>query len=342
MNSCEVLSKVSVVIPFKNSEAVLRRCLEAIYASNVLPYEVIAVNDHAEDASVCIAESFPCKLLNNIDNYGVSSARNLGAEKASGDIILFVDSDIMLKKDSIEKLLFCYNSFDIDGAVGVLSGDIEFSGFCSQYKNLWMRYTYLRLQGTFPPFYSSVASIKKTVFEKTEGFLEKYRKPDIEDTDFGNHLFECGCVVRLCPEVEVVHVKEYSFLQLVTTNLRRGVGLSRFFGGGSPALLYSNIRDVVQGKRRVVTSVPRFFLYSFFVEFMLWTSSLWSLFRGGNALGLFLLGWFLTDCANFPWLYYLARERGLMFAFKASLFVPVEVFTSIVSGVAGVLIPRSR
>jgi len=341
MTHCEDLPKISVVIPFKNSEAVLHRCLAAIYDSSSLPYEVIVVDDHAEDGSVGIAESFPCILLHNTNNYGVASARNLGADEASGDIILFIDSDIMLKKNTIEKLLLCYKRFDMDGAVGVLSADIEFSGFYSQYKNLWMRYTYLRMQGEFPPFYSSVASIKRTAFEKTDGFSEKYRKPDVEDTDFGNHLFECDCVVRLCPEVEVVHIKEYSFLQLVTTNLKRGVGLSRVFGGGSPALLYSNIRNVLHGERKIVTSVPLFFLCSFFVEFVVWTWALWRLSQGENAFVLFVAGWFLTDFANFPWLRYLARERGVLFALKACLFVPVEVFTSIVSGILGVLTPCS-
>jgi len=326
--------KIYIIIPFKNSETVIKRSLQSIYESNIEPYEVIAVNDHSDDASVKIVKSFPCRLLNNSEKYGVSSARNLGAKKASGDILLFIDSDIVLKKNTLEKLHECYENFEIDGVVGLLAEKTEFDGFYSQYKNLWMRYTYILLKDKFPPFYSSIASIHKKDFLEAGGFMESYCKPSVEDTVFGNKLFESGYKIRLCPEVEVLHIKEYSFSPLITTDLKRGAGLTKFFLGNSPFL---NLFALISGKKKIITSVPSFFFLSFFIEFVFLALSILEVFRGNPLSSLYFLiaGWILTNISNYKWLAYLKKVKGGVFSIKAFFFIPVEVFFSMLAGILG-------
>ena len=89
--------KYSVIIPVYNSEKTIKRCVESITLQNRPDVEIIIINDGSADESESI-----CKALqnehNNIvyihkENGGVSSARNLGLSVATGEFVMFVDSD---------------------------------------------------------------------------------------------------------------------------------------------------------------------------------------------------------------------------------------------------------
>lgn len=89
--------KYSVIIPVYNSEKTLRRCVDSLLGQNYNDAEIILVNDGSSDASdeICreYAKNNPCIRYVSKRNGGVSSARNAGLDIASGEYILFVDSD---------------------------------------------------------------------------------------------------------------------------------------------------------------------------------------------------------------------------------------------------------
>ena len=92
--------KVSIIIPVYNASLTLNECLGAIFDSSFKDFEVIVVSDNSSDNSVEIAKTYNCKILELKENRGPSFARNKGAEIAESDILLFLDSDIILKKNS--------------------------------------------------------------------------------------------------------------------------------------------------------------------------------------------------------------------------------------------------
>ena len=113
---------LSIVIPVFNSEKTISVCLESIF--NDLPtfqYEIIAINDGSSDNSLEILETFQKKYVEKIkiitqENRGVSEARNQGIKEASGEWLMFVDSDDFLSKGwskIIEKHLKTENQFVI-------------------------------------------------------------------------------------------------------------------------------------------------------------------------------------------------------------------------------------
>lgn len=90
--------KVSVIIPVYNVEKYLRRCLDSVVNQNFNDYEVIIVNDGSTDNSLSIAEEYKKNypdLVNVIsqENKGLGAARNSGIDVATGEYLLFVDSD---------------------------------------------------------------------------------------------------------------------------------------------------------------------------------------------------------------------------------------------------------
>lgn len=91
------LGKISVIIPVYNVEAYLERCLNSILCNTYSNLEVICVNDGSTDNSLEILEKIAktdvrVKILNK-KNGGVSSARNAALKVATGEFIVFVDSD---------------------------------------------------------------------------------------------------------------------------------------------------------------------------------------------------------------------------------------------------------
>lgn len=85
---------ISVVIPTYNRCELLRRALLSVFSQSLLPAEVIVIDDGSNDnTKVMIHKEFPEVRYHRQENFGVSSARNLGIQKATGDWIAFLDSD---------------------------------------------------------------------------------------------------------------------------------------------------------------------------------------------------------------------------------------------------------
>lgn len=100
--------KISVVVPIYNVEKYIERCLDSILAQTYSDFELILVDDGSPDKSGDIAEEYAkkdtrVKALHK-PNGGLSSARNYGIVRASGEYICFVDSDDWVEPTYLEEL----------------------------------------------------------------------------------------------------------------------------------------------------------------------------------------------------------------------------------------------
>lgn len=101
--------KVSVIIPVYNVEQYVDRCLASVESQTYQDAEIIIVNDGSTDRSLDIVEKFVSGNKNFVcyttKNSGLGGARNFGLSKASGDYIVFLDSDDYIEKDCLEKFV---------------------------------------------------------------------------------------------------------------------------------------------------------------------------------------------------------------------------------------------
>ena len=100
------MPKISVIVPVYNVEKYLRRCLESIKNQTFMDWEAICVNDGSPDDSAQILNAFEkldarFKVVNK-ENGGLSDARNVGMQYATGDYVLFVDSDDFIHPQTME------------------------------------------------------------------------------------------------------------------------------------------------------------------------------------------------------------------------------------------------
>ena len=99
---------ISIIIPFKNSAATLKRCIDSVRKQTYKNIEIILINNNSNDLSKKIAthalkKDTRIKLFNEKKG-GVSSARNLGIKKSKGDQIFFIDSDDFISKKTLKEL----------------------------------------------------------------------------------------------------------------------------------------------------------------------------------------------------------------------------------------------
>lgn len=103
------MPKFSVIIPVYNAEKNLCQCVNSLLEQNYDDYEIILINDSSTDSSLSICKNIEANndrvlVIDQKENQGVSAARNQGIEYASGEYILFVDSDDFVDKCYFETL----------------------------------------------------------------------------------------------------------------------------------------------------------------------------------------------------------------------------------------------
>ncbi len=110
--------KASIIIPVYNVEFQLRRCLDSVLYQKYENIEIILVNDGSTDNSLKICNEYCLKdsriILINKLNGGLSSARNAGIERASGNIIFFIDSDDWVSDDFCSCTISAFLKHDVD------------------------------------------------------------------------------------------------------------------------------------------------------------------------------------------------------------------------------------
>ncbi len=304
--------RISVVIPTHNGARTLADCLTALRASSLLPNEIIVVDDASTDDSAQIAERFQCCVIRLPENVGAARAKNRGAHAATGDILFFTDDDVMVARDALARLAENFADAQIAGMVGLLDAQIPFTNFASNFKNLWMRFTYERVpRENIGLFYTSIAAMRRDIFLQLGGFDENYRGASItEDTEFGQRAWAAGYSIRLDERVTAEHHKRYTLAEVLRTDFLR-----------ARALMLMRLR---KWRQRFYTSVPLFYQLAvpiLFVALVCLALAFFSPLFFVAGVALLFIFYFLF----LPWFIYLARQRGIGFALLAALFQPMDV-----------------
>lgn len=102
---------VSVIIPCYNVEAYIEKTIDSLYAQTYQNFEVVFINDGSTDETITFLqkcyEKWPERTqIITVENGGLSQARNLGIEKATGKFVIFLDGDDYIENDYVETLYF--------------------------------------------------------------------------------------------------------------------------------------------------------------------------------------------------------------------------------------------
>lgn len=212
---------ITIIIPVYNGERFLDRCLDAIFASNYRSFEVLVVNDCSTDNSVAICESKGARVISTSRQSGPAAARNMAAEVARGEVLMFVDADVVVKPDTVELMADRFTTRpELSAVFGSYDDDPAEPNFLSQYKNLQHHFVHQTSQPEASTFWSGLGAMRRDVFLEHKGFdCEKFAVPSIEDIDLGFRLRRAGHKILLDREIQAKHLKRWEVVSHIRTEI---------------------------------------------------------------------------------------------------------------------------
>ncbi|HKR00653.1 MAG TPA: glycosyltransferase [Pyrinomonadaceae bacterium] len=221
---------ISVIVPVHNGGPNFRLCLDALLASTPPPSEIIVVDDASTDGSAATADDYGVSVFRLARRSGPAAARNHGARQASGEILLFVDADVLLRPESVEHVAAAFRKdLDLAAVFGSYDDAPAEQNFLSQYKNLFHHFTHQQSSTAASTFWAGCGAVRRDVFLRAGGFdQERYDRPAIEDLELGYRLTDSGHKILLDKRLQVKHLKCWDIKSLLRADIfNRAVPWSR-------------------------------------------------------------------------------------------------------------------
>lgn len=212
---------ISVIIPVHNGEKFLPGCLDALLANSYRERELIVVDDCSTDRSVNISREKGALVFATPRQSGPGAARNLGAQKARGEVLLFIDADVVVKPDTLERVAADFmDQPEIAAVFGSYDDEPGEKNFISQYKNLFHRFVHQQARSQAETFWAGCGAVRRDAFMSLNGFdAERYPRPAIEDIELGYRLRRNGYHILLDKELQAKHLKRWNLRSMLHADI---------------------------------------------------------------------------------------------------------------------------
>jgi GT2 family glycosyltransferase len=222
--------RVSIIVPVYNNPLDLRECLTTLQASAGPDSEIIVVDDASTDETSSVAAGLGVCGLRLTTNSGPAAARNYGAQHARGDILFFVDADVVVAPDVLPRVLeqFAERS-DLSAIFGSYDARPRAHGVVSRYRNLLHHFVHQHGNPEASTFWAGCGAIRRSVFQELGGFdATRFPRPSIEDIELGYRLRQAAHRILLDKALQVTHLKRWTLWSVIRTDiLCRAVPWSR-------------------------------------------------------------------------------------------------------------------
>ncbi len=230
--------------------------------------EIIIVDNNSSDKSVSITKEImhDCKIIENKTNIGFAAASNIGAENASGELLLFLNPDVKLDSDAIAELISAYETEKTVGAISARMrfDDTSFQATCRQFPGLSnllfsrgsviSRLTGVQKTYTLPDYErnSEVPAVAGTALMIRKNLFMEIGKFDqrfflyMEDTDLCLRLTTSGMKNYFCPKSGGVHFwAEGSDPGWIKREWHHHLSMTKYFFKNSNSLLIKAVIPVL-------------------------------------------------------------------------------------------------
>jgi GT2 family glycosyltransferase len=197
---------LAVVVPATDTPPTLTRCLAAIRAAGDPADEVVVVDAPA--------------------SLSAAAARNAGVERATAEIVVFVDADVEVRSDAFTRVRA---AFADDPGLAAVYGSYDDAPAdrttVSAFRNLLHHHVHQASAGPATTFWTGLGAVRRASFLAAGGFDEqRYPHPSIEDIELGHRLSGTGARIVLDPRIQGTHLKVWTLRSLLWTDFaRRGV-----------------------------------------------------------------------------------------------------------------------
>lgn len=252
---------ISVVIPCYNAAATLPATLTALARSSLQPLEVLCADDGSDDdtvATVALLASesvVPIRLLPGPGRQGPAAARNRGAAEARGELLLFIDADVVVARGALaamhRRLAAGWS------AVVATHADISLQpGALAHFQAALLHDVFRSVDADDSPYLgTNCVLLRRAAFDAVGGFDASFRAATVEDFAFGHQLRALHHRLAVAPDAIVYHNHHYTLRSFTRNYFRKARDLVRLEGlprpGAATAVGYTSASNVGAGAASV-------------------------------------------------------------------------------------------
>ena len=223
------LIPISIIVPVYNNAHDLVECVCALKTSGHPDLEIIVVDDASTDDTFSMAMRMGVRIVQLAKNSGHGAARNYGARYAQGDILFFVDADVVVAPGAVSRVL---GLFEENPGLAAVFGSYDLEprakNLVSQYRNLLHHYVHQNGHAEASTFWAGCGAIRRSVFREIGGFDEKRFSWSIPDIELGYRLRQGGYPILLDKALRGTHLKRWVLSSVIHTDvIYRAVPWSR-------------------------------------------------------------------------------------------------------------------
>lgn len=191
---------LSVVVPATDRPPTLHRCVAALRRSD------------AEHVVEVVSEP---------PGAGPAAARNAGAARTTGAIVVFVDADVEVHPDALGRLRDALGRDPgLDAVFGAYDERPAARATVSRFRNLLHHHVHASSPGPATTFWAGLGAVRREAFDAVGGFdAQRYPRPSIEDVELGVRLCAAGRRIALEPAARGTHLKRWTLRSMLRTDL---------------------------------------------------------------------------------------------------------------------------
>ena len=218
------MRSLSIVMPLYNAGADLPRVLQPLLAaiSEGTALELVVVDDGSTDGGPELCRKLGARVMSSGGKcLGPAKARNTGVAEAQGELVLFVDSDVILHDDVPARV--CEQLSSDEGWVAMFGSYNDrppHRSLVSQYVNLRHHWVHQHGEREATTFWSGCGAVVRQAYLDVGGFNSaQFPRPMVEDIDLGYRLREQGGRILLDKNMLCTHLKRWSLHNMVVTDI---------------------------------------------------------------------------------------------------------------------------
>jgi glycosyltransferase involved in cell wall biosynthesis len=212
-----------VIVPVRNTVSEFQQCLRALSFCREDDTEIIVVDDCSSENIRSIAEQHGVRYFRLPQWSGPAAARNLGVCNASGEIIVFIDADVLVVPSTLRTIR---EEFERNPELAALFGSYDDAPACldfwSSFKNLMHYSVHQSSRPEATTFWAGCGAIRRKAFGDVGGFdAVRYSEASIEDIDLGIRLAQRREKIRLVKNLQVKHLKKWTLKSLIYSDIKQ-------------------------------------------------------------------------------------------------------------------------
>lgn len=215
--------RLSVIIPVHNSAATLTNCLRAVVRAAGPFDEIIVADDGSTDGAIEALDPIllgSVKVVGSPVNIGRGPIRNLGVEAGTGEILVFIDSDVAVDGSALDRIRTAFAASPARVAlIGSYDDHPGDPGLVSSYRNLLHHHIHHTHGDTATHFWTGIGAVRRDVFVELGGLDARRWARNMEDVEFGHRLVDAGHSIDVIPEICGTHHKRFTLRSMVAIDL---------------------------------------------------------------------------------------------------------------------------